>query len=212
MFFWIPGIHFILREIFFMRHFKLFAALLTGLILAGCAEPVLFSEVFQQSKDQKIYTKYNLWYTDPLDMDSLNVQQGSFIPVGTEIEPISTEYWSDRINFKDLSTGKVHSIKFSQAERLCTMREFISYTFTTSTRDELFKELPPVVQQRIIRGQVVPGMNQKAVLLAYGPPPACRTPNLKLGTWLYWRTKDDVIRLVFRDDKVRTILNVGQEL
>ena len=195
-----------------MRHFKLFAALLTGLILAGCAEPVLFSEVFQQSKDQKIYTKYNLWYTDPLDMDSLNVQQGSFIPVGTEIEPISTEYWSDRINFKDLSTGKVHSIKFSQAERLCTMREFISYTFTTSTRDELFKELPPVVQQRIIRGQVVPGMNQKAVLLAYGPPPACRTHDLKLGTWLYWRTKDDVIRLVFRDDKVRTILNVGQEL
>ena len=195
-----------------MRHFKLFAALLTGLILAGCAEPVLFSEVFQQSKDQKIYTKYNLWYTDPLDMDSLNVQQGSFIPVGTEIEPISTEYWSDRINFKDLSTGKVHSIKFSQAERLCTMREFISYTFTTSTRDELFKELPPVVQQRIIRGQVVPGMNQKAVLLSYGPPPACRTHDLKLGTWLYWRTKDDVIRLVFRDDKVRTILNVGQEL
>ena len=195
-----------------MRHFKLFAALLTGLILAGCAEPVLFSEVFQQSKDQKIYTNYNLWYTDPLDMDCLNVQQGSFIPVGTEIEPISTEYWSDRINFKDLSTGKVHSIKFSQAERLCTMREFISYTFTTSTRDELFKELPPVVQQRIIRGQVVPGMNQKAVLLAYGPPPACRTHDLKLGTWLYWRTKDDVIRLVFRDDKVRTILNVGQEL
>ena len=194
-----------------MRHLKFLAAVLIGIFFAGCAEPVIFSEVFQQSKDQKIYTAYNLWYTDPLNMDSLNIQQGSFIPLGTEIEPVSTGVWDNTIKFKDLSTGKIHSIKFSQAERLCTMRSFISYTFTTSKKADLLKDLPEDMKARVIRGQVVPGMNQKAVLLAYGPPPACRTPDLKLGTWIYWITPTDAIRLVFRDDKVRTILNVGQE-
>lgn len=194
-----------------MRYIKLFTALIAGIIFAGCAEPVIFAEVFQQNKEQKIYTAYNLWYTNAADMDTLNVQQGSFIPVGTEIEPISTSSWSDRINFKVIPTGKIHSIKFSQAQRLCTMREFISYTFTTDPKEKLFKDIPENVKERIIRGQVVPGMNQKAVLLAYGPPPACRTPDLKLGTWIYWRTPEDAIRLVFRGDKVRTILNVGQE-
>lgn len=199
------------REQRFMRHLKLFAAVLIGILFTGCAEPVIFSEVFQQSENQKIYTAYNLWYTDPLNMDSLNIQQGSFIPLGTEIEPLSTSSWSDSIEFKDLSTGKIHSIKFSQAERLCTMRSFISYTFTTSPKAELLKGVPEDMKARVIRGQVVPGMNQKAVQLAYGPPPACRTPDLKLGTWIYWRTPDDAIRIVFRDDKVRTILNIGQE-
>ena len=194
-----------------MRYIKLFTALIAGIIFTGCAEPVIFAEVFQQNKNEKIYTAYNLWYTDADNMNTLNIQQGSFIPVGTEIEPVSTSSWSNRINFIVVPTGKLHSIKFSQAERLCTMRDFISYTFTTTPREKLFEDIPENVRERVIRGQVVAGMSQKAVLLAYGPPPACRTPDLKLGTWIYWRTPEDVIRLVFRGDKVRSILNVGQE-
>jgi hypothetical protein len=48
-------------------------------------------------------------------------------------------------------------------------------------------------------------------MIAYGPPPACRTPDLRNGTWIYWRTPDNVIRLVIRDEKVSTILNLDQE-
>ena len=78
------------------------------------------------------------------------------------------------------------------------------------TREELLAGLPEAMQTRILRGEVVPGMNEKAVLLAYGPPPACRTPDRHNGTWIYWRTKNDIIRLVFRADRVRTIINAGQ--
>ena len=202
----------LLRGRFFMRKLRFLTALFAGLVMCGCADPVVFSELFQQSKDQKIYTSYNLWYTDPLNMDSLNVQQGSFIPVGTEIEPLSTGRWSDKIRFKDLSTGKIHCIKFSSAHRLCTMREFISYTFTTKDQAQLLADIPEAMQVRVVRGEVVPGMNEKAVLLTYGPPPACRTPDLRNGTWIYWKSSEDIIRLVFRRDRVTTILNVGQNL
>jgi hypothetical protein len=143
-------------------------------------------------------------------MDTLNIQQGSFIPVGTEIEPLATGRWNNEIRFKDQSTGKEHCIKFSSAHRLCTMREFISYTFTTENLKEQLADLPEAMQQRVIRGEVVPGMNEKAVIKAYGPPPACRTPDLRNGTWIYWSNTSDIVRLIFRADRVRTILTSGQ--
>lgn len=193
-----------------MRFSKLASALFATVLMVGCADPVVFSEVFQQTKEQKIYTKYNLWYTDPLQMDVRNIQQGSFIPVGTEIEPLETGRWSDNIRFKAVSTGQEFCIKFSSDKRLCTMREFIGYTFTTTEPDKLLSGIPDTVRERIRRGEVVPGMDERSVLLAFGPPPACRTPDLRNDTWIYWRTPNDVIRLVFRNDKVRAILNLGQ--
>ena len=186
------------------------AAILLG--FCGCAEPVVFSEVLQQSVDQKIYTKYNIWYTDPSDISCLNVQYGSYIPVGTEIEPISTNWYLDRITFKTVKDGHVYTIKFDSGYRLCTMRDFIAYTFTTTPLDELLKDLPDAVRDRIRRGEVVPGMNQRAVLLTYGPPPACRTHDLQNESWIYWRSPKNMLRVVFRGDKVRSLLNVGQSL
>ena len=180
------------------------------LVLSGCADPVVFSEVFQLNKDQRLYTAYNLWYTDPLRMDTRNIQEGAFIPVGTEIEPVSTGRWSNEIIFKVPATGKTYCIKYSPAWRLCSMREFISYTFTTRNQQELLQGIAPAVQTRILRGEVVPGMNHQAVLLAYGPPPAARTPDRRNDTWIYWRTPAENIRLIFRNDLVRSIITPEQ--
>ena len=62
----------------------------------------------------------------------------------------------------------------------------------------------------MLRGEVVPGMSQAQVLLAYGPPPAIRTPDLRNESWIYWIGKDKTVRLVFRGDKVRNIININQ--
>lgn len=194
-----------------MRLYKFFAFLSVCLMLSGCADPVVFSEVFQLSKGDRIYTAYNLWYTDPLKMDSLNVQQGSFIPVGTEIEPISTGRWNKEITFKNLSTGQIHVIKFTPAWRLCSMREYITMTFTTKNKEELLKDLPDDMKTRVIRGEVIPGMNRQATTLSYGPPPAIRTPDMRNDTWIYWRNQNDVVRLIFRNDRIREIINQGLE-
>ena len=52
-------------------------------------------------------------------------------------------------------------------------------------------------------------MNRRDVLLAYGPPPAIRTPNPRLDTWLYWLTPTETVRVVFRGDKVRNVWNIN---
>ncbi len=189
-----------------------FAAVLLG---TGCSEPVVFSEVFQQGENEKLYTAYNIWYTDPEDISCLNIQQGTFIPVGTEIEPVETSVccnflglngFNETITFRD-KAGKVYTIKFNDGYRLCSMRDYIFYTFTKKSRNELLKDVSPQVQKHIMRGEVVPGMTEAEVKLCYGPPPAIRTPDLRNETWSYWLTENETLHLVFRSGKVRNLLN-----
>ena len=190
------------------KFFAVFAAVFAGLLLCGCAaspEPILLTEVFQLKKDQKIRTAYNIWYTDPANVDCRNVQQGSFIPLGTEITPVSADNTTRKITFK--AQGKTFTIHFKSGIRLSTMRDYIAYTFTTQTPEEIFKDIPENVRRRIERGEVVPGMTRPQVLRAYGPPPAARTPDTRNETWIYWVSDTQTIRLVFRGDTVRQILD-----
>ena len=178
----------------------------------GCnSEPVVFAEALQLKQGEKVYTNYNIWYTDPGNISCLNIQEGSFIPVGTEIEPMYTtsNILEDRIYFKD-TAGREYSIRFDVGHRMVPMRDYIAYTFTTKSRAELLKDVPKIIRPRVLRGEVVPGMNQAQVLLAYGPPPAIRTPDLHNESWIYWIGKDKTVRLVFRGDKVRNIININQ--
>ena len=195
--------------------FKIVASMLAvataAAILCGCSDPVVFAEALQMRKNDKVYTKYNLWYTDPGDISCLNIQSGSFIPVGTEIIPMYTKsgIFTDSIYFKD-TAGREYRINYDTGHRLVPMRDYIAYTFTTTPREELLKDVPEVIGSRVLRGEVMPGMNQKQVLLAYGPPPAIRTPDLRNESWIYWIGKDKTIRLVFRGDKVTNIININQ--
>ena len=190
------------------KFFAVFAAAAAAWLLCGCAatpEPILMSEVFQLKKDQKIRTAYNIWYTDSANVDCRNVQQGSFIPLGTEITPVSADNTTRKITFK--AKGKTFTINFKSGIRLCPMRDYIADTFTTKTTEEIFKDVPENVRRRIERGEVVPGMTRPQVLLAYGPPPAARTPDTRNETWIYWVSDTQTIRLVFRSDTVRQILD-----
>ena len=197
----------------FRRFVPVLACAAAVVLFCGCnTEPVVFAEALQLRQDDKVYTKYNIWYTDPADISCLNIQEGSFIPVGTEIVPMYTKsnIFEDRIYFKD-TAGREYSIRFDVGHRLVPMRDYIAYTFTTKNRAELLKDVPEVIQPRVLRGEVVPGMNQAQVLLAYGPPPAIRTPDLRNESWIYWIGKDKTVRLVFRGDKVRNIVNINRQ-
>lgn len=191
-----------------MRIFAFTFAILSALLLGGCADPVVFAEVFQQKEGQNIYTQYNIWYTDPADISCLNIQRGKIIPIGTRIIPIETRP-DGRIVFKDES-GTIYTIRFDEGYRLTSMTDYIAQTFTTTPPDELLAGVSPAALKRIKRGEVVPGMTRREVILAYGPPPPIRTPDLRNESWIYWLGDAKTIRLVFRGDRVANILNVDR--
>ena len=197
-----------------MRRF-LFAltVVAAAFLFGGCADPEVMSEVLQQTQDQKIYTRYNLWYLNPAEISCLNIQQGSFLPLGSEIEPIGTSYsmitGQSTVSFRDMS-GREYTIIFDPGYRLCSLRDYIAATFTTEPPEKMLEGIPPATLERIKAGQVVAGMGRRDVLLAYGPPPAVRTPDLRNETWMYWLTPSETARVIFRGDTVRNVLNLNE--
>ena len=94
------------------------------------------------------------------------------------------------------------------------MRDYIAYTFTVGNpleKIEFTTDQAKRAKERIIRGEVVPGMTREQVELSYGPPPAVRTPDKRNETWIYWRTGNEQIRVIFRDDVVRSVLSFNNE-
>lgn len=185
-------------------------ALAAVMLLAGCAEPVIFSEVFQLKEGEKIYTACNIWYEDAENIDCRNIQKGSFLPLGSEITPVEADAWSGKIVFKD-KKGKIYTICFSEDYRLCTMADYIAYTFTTKSREKQLENVPGNIRSRILRGQVVPGMKTAHVQMAYGVPPAIRTPDLRNESWFYFLSPSDTVRVVFRGGIVRNVLNFNEQ-
>lgn len=179
------------------------------MFLSGCADPVVFSEVLQMKENDKVYTACNIWYEDAENIDCRNIQKGTMLPLGTEVIPVETTAFSEKIVFKD-KAGKVYTIRFSEDYRLCPMADYIGYTFTTKTRAQQLKNVPAKVQARILRGEVVPGMNAQQVKMAYGVPPAIRTPDLRNESWFYFVSKSDTVRVIFRGGIVRSVLNFNE--
>jgi hypothetical protein len=182
----------------------LVAAIVT--VLFGCARDLQVSEVLQQPLGSKLYTKCNLWYQNPDDISCKNIQNGKFIPFGTPIEVTTANQY--RLIFKD-TQGIEYRINYDRQLMMEPMQSFMRQIISIQDKNELIKGIAPEVVSKIEKGIVTPGMTRKEVLLAYGKPPVFRTPTLDNSTWIYWIDEASTIRVVFRADKVKVILNIN---
>ncbi len=163
------------------------------------------SEVLQQPIDAKLYTRYTLW-SRTKKISSLNVQEGRILPPGSEVEALFAN--ERRLELKD-KNGREYTIIFEPGEQLCDMRAFIRQLLTIQPPEKEFADIRPEMKPYVMRGEVIPGMNRREVTAAYGPPARSRTPNLTNDTWVYWISDDETIRVVFRGNVVRSILNMN---
>lgn len=203
---------------------SLIAALLAVRVLAGCSPSsavpekylqsankpwwsVPVSEVLQQPVDGKIYTRYTLW-SRTKNVSSLNIQDGRILPPGSEVEAL---YANEHVLKLRDKTGREYHIEFDPGDQLCDMRDFIRRLLTLQPPEKEFADIRPEMKSYVFRGEVVPGMTRREVCAAYGPPAKSRTPFLKSDTWIYWTSADKTIRVIFRGDVVRSILNINAD-
>lgn len=177
--------------------------------IAGCARQVIVAEVLQQPLGSKIYLKHNIWYQDTKNVDCLNIQQGEILPFGTEVEPVKAVEGGLSFKTKD---GKLFAIDYDHSLIMLPMEAYIKQIFTLKNREELTKGIKPELLKQLLLGKVQRGMTKDQVILACGVPPACRTPSVQNSTWIYWQTSDTVYRVIFREDKVNTIINIDDKL
>ena len=169
-------------------------------LLTACARTIIPEEVLQIPEFAPVYTAFNLWYNEKGEMTSANIQKGSILPFGTEIEFIEAN--TDRIIFKRVSDGQIFKLKYSLDRTLVPIEQYIRRTFVLRDKKELTIGIRPTIKEKISRGIVEKGMTRNEVLLAYGPPPPMRTPSETVDTWIYWTDDGVTIRVVFFGDRV----------
>lgn len=173
--------------------------------LCGCAgRHIIMAEVLQVPDHTSIYTAYNIWYTDPMNVDSQNILKGEILPFGTEVEIINLT--DKQFHFRTVRDSKEFRIKYNSQAHLKPTEEFIRELFTIKHPDELVEGIRPIVYEKLKRGTVEKGMTKEEVILGYGHPAASRTPSEKEDTWVYWT--DPVVgkRIVFLNGKVTEII------
>lgn len=189
------------------QFFSLLAAVFTTMaFLSGCAREVIPEEVLQVPEFSAIYTSYNLWYDADGDIRSENIQQGTILPFGTQIEFIDAN--TDRIRFRRVSDGKEFRIKYNINRNMIPVEQFIKRLFVLRDGKDLAMNVRPLILEKIRRGIVEKGMTREEVLLAFGPPPAVRTPSETVDTWLYWTDDGVTRRIVFFGNKVISIIEL----
>ena len=182
------------------------AAVMAVAFFAGCARDVIVPDVLQQPVNSKVYTKCNIWYQNPDKISAVNIQKGKFLPFGSEIEVVEAS--DSKVVFKDMK-GIQYRIKFDDSLMMIPVETYIRQIFTLSDKAEQVKDIDPAVVSKLEKGIVTAGMTRSEVLLGYGTPAAFRTPTLENSTWIYWIDDNSTIRVVFRADKVKTILNLN---
>ena len=186
----------------YLKKLFVFCAAATAALLTGCARDVVIPEVMQLPVDGKIYTRCNIWFTNPEDISCLNYQEGRILPIGSEIVPVSAT--EKEIVF---TSGDVeYTINFDADEMMIPVESYIERIFTLEPVDVLLGDVSPENQARIKSGAVIPGMSRDEVIFAFGYPAAGRTPNLSNTSYLYYQSKDRTFRVVFSGDEVRNII------
>ena len=188
-----------------MKHLILSLFTLATMFLCSCVREYIPYEVLQVSKFDKVRTAYNLWYTDPMEMTSENIQQGELIPFGTEV--VLTHMDEDKVCFE--INGKKFQILIAD-KNLETVHTFVVRTFTTAKAVDLAGPSTAAEFEKMRRGIVSEGMTEEQVLVTYGRPSITRSPNLKSNTWIYQVGPVKSRRIIFRKekDKPRTVSRI----
>lgn len=181
------------------------AAVLFVLILTGaCARVIIPEEVLQIPEFSPVYTSFNLWYNAEGVITSANIQEGTILPFGTEIQFVEAN--EDQIIFKRASDGKIFKLKYSLDRTLVPIEQYIRRLFVLQPEKEMVVGVRPLIYEKIKRGIVEKGMTRNEVLLACGPPPPMRTPSETVDTWIYWTAPGVTKRVIFFGDRVIDII------
>ena len=172
--------------------------------LAGCAHRLIVSEVLQSPEQAPIYTRYNLWYTNPKKMDTLNMLKGEILPFGTEV--VVTSATDREIRFTTVADDREFRIRFSRDYRMMSPEDYLRELFSTKSESDLTVGIHPLTVEKLKAGIVEKGMTRQEVELAFGPPCAFRTPSPMLDTWCFWTEYLVGKRIVFTRDVVSDIL------
>ena len=195
------------------------AMALVVITLSGCVSKVNLPEVLQQPVNSEVRTRHHIWYTNAEAVSPLNYMEGNFIPAGTVIEPVAIErgsydIWGEvsvvdgKIRFRTPADGKEYEIVYDEHLTMLPIEDYLKQIFTVEGIDAIYKDVPQNELALVKAGKIERKMSKNSVLVVLGPPSRTRTSSMNNQSWLYWKNRDMVFRLIYRNDKIRQIGSV----
>ena len=183
---------------------------LTGFILMAILI-FTYSLLYAAGFSGKIYyTKVNIWYEKPSHILSTNYHRGNILPIGTKVTIHSIK--DDKIQFTPQGSGQLFTIKnHKKTSRMDTDKLFNRYFSIKDTKPGVgdYYQATEADLENIKKGIITTGMSKKAVIMAYGYPPAHKTPLLTSDIWQYWYARVHKVNVYFKNDKVFKIETIG---
>ena len=150
---------------------------------------------------EKVYTKHNLWYHDPMNIEGFDYMSGKILPVGAEINFL--ESYPGYVIFETTDGMIKFKIYNNQMMTLLTDQALFHRIFTEKNPLADLKNMNKIHLEDLKKGKIYKGMTRDEVLLAYGPPPKLLNPAYSTTTWMYVLDDQYKIRhVVFKDDVV----------
>ena len=169
--------------------------------------PLEINNILLGTDPNSLYTAYNIFYENKLNISSINYKYPKMIPLGTKIRNI--EIQKNLISFDLDNPAATHVVinyveKWGRQPIECFVRELIS----NKTQAELLRGVPKNIQANILCGNPQVGMTRHQLELTLGPPSRHKTPLKSANTWTYWLDKRRTINIVFgANGKVAHISN-----
>lgn len=152
--------------------------------------------------DDKTYYTQHSFYVYKNKYDTTNYHIDTLVPINTAVK--ITDMGSSGMEFEIPSMGNM-AVKFRNIEKYSHLdMDKLKARLLGTTKVDLSKSSKKV-QDAIKGGRVITGMTKKEVLLAYGYPPAHKTPSIENNSWTYWKTRWNKMIVNFQDNKVSRI-------
>jgi len=152
---------------------------------------------------QIYYTAANIWYENPEKILSTNYHRGTILPVGTKVRV--DEVKGKKIRFGD-GHGQEFEITFMEkhSSRIVDLWAYFRRYFSRDNplQGRPYEGFSKSERRNIKMGEIEVGMSKEAVLMAYGYPPAHRTPSLESDQWVYWINRFVNKTVVFQNGRV----------
>jgi hypothetical protein len=135
------------------------------------------------ARERQIYLKHNMWYEDPMAIDSLNIIKGKIIPVGSKVKFV--ESYSGYVLFKTMKDGKEYRINNDSVQTL--LSDEVQFHRIFGYKNPLKSIVDNKKAVRLLqKGKVIEGMSREEVVMGYGLPPRAFTPPQSKITWIYF--------------------------
>jgi len=178
-----------------------------GVLFASLLATSFWASLAHSQQDvagKTFYTAANIWYENPKKILSTNYHRGTILPAGTKVTVDQVK--GNKIRFVG-GTGVEFEIEFVKKHSSDEVDIWAYFRRYFSADDPMrkggpYQQFSEKEKRSIKLGEIEVGMSKDAVLMAYGYPPAHRTPSLESDQWVYWLNRFVSRPVLFRNGKV----------